>query len=394
MRRVVSEPGRHRRQGIANVGDRQQPSRREVLGATVLAPVAGAACGLFPGSAAAAPRYTTVADWERAFLGITSDPWLPLSTSGNSDDYYNLAYGVDGYSAMFQATGKTAYLDKALGYIFNVIDDARPGTAFANSAWRDSYLGWWAVAFNEQWSKGESYLWRYVTRLLRIMKARPGLLAIARYRDAYNRILAFSGQHIFDKWYNRQGKLFPLSHIYRVNTHMSAHWAYIGLDLALLTGNVTRRQRCWLVFNNINHGPVPYYGSSLRQQLIAHPVVSGGVFWNWTWGQFGTPGSDVSHAGNVVSYIVEGVECGYEWTRDDINKLIITLNGAVWPASRTTLAQYIDGSGVGNGWLSDGWIKLGRFSGTLQDRFANHGVGRTHQFFGNGALNAAVLGRV
>ena len=50
----------------------------------------------------------------------------------------------------------------------------------------DIRCDWWAVAFNEQWSKGESYLWRYVTRLLRIMKARPSLLAIARYRDAWD----------------------------------------------------------------------------------------------------------------------------------------------------------------------------------------------------------------
>jgi hypothetical protein len=52
----------------------------------------------------------------------------------------------------------------------------------------------------------------------------------------------------------------------------------------------------------------------------------------------------------------------------------------------------VDGSGTGTGWFNDGLIKLGRYDANLQRRFETHTVGLNTQYYGNGALNASILG--
>ena len=54
-------------------------------------------------------------------------------------------------------------------------------------------------------------------------------------------------------------------------------------------------------------------------------------------------------------------------------------------------AGFVDGSGKGNGWFNDGFMKLGRYDIEIQKRLETHQVGRGVQFYGNGALNASRL---
>ena len=128
----------------------------------------------------------------------------------------------------------------------------------------------------------------------------------------------------------------------------------------------------------------------MRSQLIAHPTVSGGLFWNPSWGSFSRPGTDTAHGNGVVSYIVEATELGAEWTRTDCSKLATTLMGAILKGGSTT-ATYIDASGSG-GWINDGWCKLGRYNTTLQKRLETYERAQTCQLWGNCALNARLLG--
>ena len=52
---------------------------------------------------------------------------LDRSRTGDSYSYYDMAYGVGGYVAMFEATGDEGYLDEALGRLIdNAISDATP----------------------------------------------------------------------------------------------------------------------------------------------------------------------------------------------------------------------------------------------------------------------------
>jgi hypothetical protein len=342
----------------------------------------------------------SVAEWEMLFRDIWQqehrNEYLPLSNSGNSWNYYDLAYGIDGLTAMFEATGKTQYLDRALLYIDNMIADAKPSSSLPKSQFKDTYLGW--PAFDHptdpsirggEYPLFESYCWRYVAKLLRVMRQMPNVYNNSYYQQKYKTILAFTEKHIFEKWYER-----GTDNLYRSRTHMTSHWCMITLELYLITETTTRKARYWKVFDNINNH-LPNYPSSLRGQLRPHPKDSRAYFWNDEWGKYNTPGQDVAHGNAVVTFIIEAHKQGYEWERTDINALSRLFTDILWirNGSQNKYAEYLDGSGRGTGWFSDGFIKLGRYNRTIQRRLETHDVGRTIQFYGNGALNAKLLGQ-
>ncbi len=345
-------------------------------------------------TATAAAPLRTVAAWEQLFLGRwnsehTAD-YLPRSNSLDSWQFYNLAYGIDANTAMYRATGKTQYLDRALLYVNNVVKNAKLSSSLSKSQFKDSYLGW-ASARSDTVGKEvplfESYCWRYVTRLLRVIRETPALYGNATYRAQYDKLLAFTEKNIFDKWYKRS----PNSYIYRSNTHMASHWAFISMDLSRMTTDAARKATYLTVFNNINRN-LPNSTSSMRQQLRAGFTSTSTYFWNSVWGSTARPGQDVAHANGMMAYIVEAHDAGMEWTDDDIRKFTATFNSVIWP-SATRYADYVDGSGTGNGWFNDGLMKLGRYDANVQRRLEAHGVGKNITFYGNGALNAKLLGQ-
>jgi hypothetical protein len=63
-----------------------------------------------------------------------------------------------------------------------------------------------------------------------------------------------------------------------------------------------------------------------------------------------------------------------------------TLTAAVLPN-----AANVDGSGVGTGWLADGFVKLGRYSVAVQQRLEQHAVRGQAQFMASMAVNARRL---
>ncbi|MFL5343720.1 MAG: hypothetical protein ACJ8AT_02955 [Hyalangium sp.] len=340
----------------------------------------------------------SVEAWEQLFL----DRWdaehdayfLPESSSGDSAQLYNLAYGIDGNTAMYRATGNLQYLDRALLYTTLAIDTARDSWSLPRSQFQDTYRGWASedpATLGQEVALNESYCWRYVTRLLRVIRETPALYDDPHYRKPYLQLLEFSEKDIFEKWFVRG----PNSYIYRENTHMASHWAAIALNLALMTADETRRARYLEVFQNINES-LPNHDSSLRRQLSAPAAHAQTLFWNDAWGSSSRPGQDVSHGNGVVAFIVEahdvsGVkDLNQEWTDEDVRALAQTLDTVIWPAAGQ-YAEYVDGSGKGNGWFNDGFMKLGRYSVHLQRRLETHMVGRNTQFYGNAALNVWLL---
>ncbi len=369
-------------------------SRRQVLQSVAAAAGTAAVAAMRPATADAAPALRSVAAWESMFLRIWdrdhANLYLPKSISADSRTYYDLAYGLDAAAAMFQATGNPAYLDRGLLYVENIIASARQSSSFSRSRFKDSYLGWVCQQAGSYYGQEvvlyEIYFWRYVTRLLRLMQANPAVWADAGYFQRFQTILAFTEANIFDKWYARGPKWY----VYREVTHITAHFGYIALDLALMTADAGRRSRCLAVFDNINHALPNRQRCSLRSQVIAHPSVSGALFWNPSWGSFAQPGSDTAHANGVVSFIVEAQELGAEWTLTDIGGLIATLDRVILKGGNTT-ATYLNGSGS-DGWINDGWVKLGRYSVALQQRLETYKRAQNCQLWGNCALNAKLLG--
>ncbi|WP_223637876.1 hypothetical protein [Corallococcus sp. EGB] len=344
-------------------------------------------------TARAATGLRTVVDWETLFLSRWNaehtSSFLPMSNSLDSWQFYDLSYGIDGNTAMYRATGKTQYMDRALLYVNNMVNHARVSSSLPRSQFKDSYLGWASArsdTLGQEVPLFESYCWRYVTRMLRTIRETPALYNDNAYRAEYNKLLAFTEKNMFEKWYTRS----PNSYIYRVNTHMASHWAYIAMDLSIMTTDATKRVQYLTVFNNINHGMPNNDNGSLRGQLIPSPVDPRAYFWAAEWGSTSRPGQDVAHGNGVLSYIVEAHDAGMEWTDEDMRKFVATLNNVIWP-SATRFANYVDGTGSGTGWFNDGLMKLGRYDAAVQQRLESHPVGNNTQFYGNGALNAMLL---
>lgn len=178
---------------------------------------------------------------------------------------------------------------------------------------------------------------------------------------------------------------------------MASHWAYISSNLWLLTSDSARKAKYKQVFDNINY-KLPNFKNtngtpaSLHGQMKPHPTVgSGAYFFQDQWGVAARPGSDQTHGGNTIAYIVDANQTGIGgWTQTDIDKLIVTLDDVLWKTP-TTYAYYLDGSGKGSGWWNEGWVKLGRYCPSLQKQMETHAVGRGIQLYANGALNMKII---
>lgn len=341
----------------------------------------------------------SVAEWETRFLSVWNsehthayDGW---SKGNNSSWYYFLAYAIDGNTAMYEATCKNRYLDRALYYINNVVADARVSATIPTSQYQDSFKGW--AAFDppdidgEEVPLYESYMWRYVTRLLRIIRQEPVLYNNPTYRSRYDALLHFTETHIFEKWYTRDPE-----HLYRSRTHLASHWAYIALDLWLITENNDSKAIYREVFTKINTDLSPYYDSSLRDQIIPNPQDDTAYFWDAVWESYELPGQDVSHGNGVLAYMIEAHDQGVYWTDADITGLKNLLVKVLWNGSYTepAFSAYLDGSDHEEGdFQSDGFMKLGRYDADIQRIYEQYTGQESYltQFYGNGALNARRL---
>jgi hypothetical protein len=176
--------------------------------------------------------------------------YLQKSVSRDSWQFYNMAYAIDGNTAMYRATGRLQYLDRALLYVDNLVTTSGDSRSFPGSQFRDAYKGWISQhpeTRGQEVALNESYCWRYVTRLLRVIRETPDLYNNEHYREQYERLLEFSERNIFEKWFERGATRY----LYRENTHMAAHWASIAMNLSLMTTDATRKARYQEVFTNI-----------------------------------------------------------------------------------------------------------------------------------------------
>ena len=111
--------------------------------------------------------------------------------SNDSWQFYNLAYSLDANTAMFQASGNTKYLDRALYYINNIMQSSVESSNLSRSQYKDNFLGWANHTAPSLGNDGkeyplfESYCWRYVTHLLYVIHRSPSLLSKEVYQKQY-----------------------------------------------------------------------------------------------------------------------------------------------------------------------------------------------------------------
>lgn len=244
-----------------------------------------------------------------------------------------------------------------------------------------------------------------VTTLLRTMHAHPDLLARADYQARYDALLTFS-RELWDGWSS-----VGLGVFYRSRTHMASHWARIGMDLFLITGETKYR----VVFDNVSHGVMFARPSNLREQLKMNPDHPTAYVWSDVWGD--TPAEsiqDTSHAGAVVSFIHEATLAGMYWSQGDIDALADTLMLVIWePALQGAYHQNVDGTEPTTGTFTEPyglpgklggrmheWLHLGRHRPDIQKRIETEYIDPARrnihsygvQIYGIGGLNARTIG--
>jgi hypothetical protein len=87
--------------------------------------------------------------------------------------------------------------------------------------------------------------------------------------------------------------------------------------------------------------------------------------------------------------VVESAGLGGSWTATDMERFVALFNTVLGPKGNS-FPEFIDGTGSDNGWISDGFVKLGRFSPPLQQKLEQYPV-VNDQFVANMALNAKIL---
>lgn len=357
----------------------------------------------FPGDtsqldAGPSPVTAGVEMWRKRFDDVAAEEdrtiYDPASRSSDSWDHYNLAFGLDGFVAMYRASSDRRYLEVALRYAENLVASARPSSELGPEAVGDGYRGWTSARIDVSGTEVplfESFVWRYVVGMLRVIRSDASLWRDVDLRARYERILAFAEHDVVEKWTSRSP-----DNIYRENTHMTSHWASIALDLSLLTTSQERRQDYLAIVHSVDRD-LPNRTSSLREQFVPHPDDGRAWFWNDVWGSSARPGQDVAHGNGVIAYLVTAHELGSEWTTRDLAGMRVLLREKIWRPDGT-YAYYVSGEDAeGNGWISDGFMKLGRFDPRIQSRLETYtgatpdNRGGEVQFLGNGALNARFL---
>ena len=98
--------------------------------------------------------------------------------------------------------------------------------------------------------------------------------------------------------------------------------------------------------------------------------------------------------------MIEAHDQGVYWSAADIEGLKNLLTKVLWNGSLVdpTFSGYFDGSAPGKGFfVSDGFVKLGRYDADIQRIFENYRGQEIEesyltQYYGNAALNARLLG--
>lgn len=338
--------------------------------------------------AGAAPNVRTARQWESTFKADEPAAYRTLmskAATADSSKIYESGYYWQGYVSMYGATGNPRYLSRMAATVNKWISVAKASSNLPGS-YGGGRRGWVNknsayAARNNEYPLLESYGWRFVARMLYHMKSEPSLAG------TYRRIRTFTENNIWRKWYER-----GTGNLYRSNAHMASHWAVIGMHLTKTATSVSFRRQTRAVSHNIMHEGMPNYGGrSIKSQLRANPANSSAYFWNYNWGSYGRPGSDVNHGEAVVTAAVYAHNLGWKtWDRARMTRFKVLLGRVIWPNGGAGRG-YVDGSGTGNGWI-DGYAVLGRFDPALQKRL--QGASRASfsiWFSGNMALNARKL---
>jgi len=302
-------------------------------------------------------------DWSTYFY-----PW---ANSYNSYYYYFERHPLLAFRDLWLATGDTTYLDLALQLPETMIAHARLSSSMSTSQYKDGYYGWLSVGDgNLEAVLRETCGWVGVTSVLRKMRA-AGIHTSPTWSARYDAILAFTEEHIWEKWWTR-----GVNNIYRYNNNMTSHWGAICADLSVITARGSTQAA---VYQTIAHAIISAgipatpnnwgYGTSLINEMYAHPLDAAAWAWTFDWNKSGVA-MDHGHGNHTAQALITGYEVGgLGVTEAHLVKLAKTVL-ANWNESTTSPAYTlnVDGSGGYNANINQifDFVALGAYHEPLQ----------------------------
>lgn len=397
------------------------------------------ACG------ADAQRTRTLSDWKAlyderySFRGNFEERgWLDAyNVSRDNGDIYPMAYILYGELLMWQSTGEDIYIQRFISFYQGLFNRARPASIIGlggNGAdnfqyFNDEYLSWVDYpqttdlrdsdrtpqnftganlgvshfqASNpngyQQFSLDEGFGLRIVAEAVRIMYQSPLWRSQGTNQSNYEELLNFMVAHVWDKWQARAG-----DHLFRERTHMASHWASIGMDLYVITG----QEKYFTVFdrwftnmgawNNEPEDPdFPDYGFA-NGQIRIH--TDGGYVWSGVWGDQ-TGVNDVGHANAEVATAIKSVQLGFDYfSQADLNGFKLAYDRTRKNDTRTW--WLIDGSSGGrsdhfvvNAFDANGWHLLAPYYEDILEDIENASyIGSVYRnrLHASGAFASAII---
>ncbi len=339
----------------------------------------------------AAPATWTVAAWQSRFNSTYSDELGASRAKASGSDpvqFYGLTVH-DAAATMYQVTGQASFITDALDIAERMIASA----TVVHGEYQDDGLGWTTktteicAVTGVECPGGESLVWRYVTKTLRVIAQTPALYNDPAIRARYTAIKDFSEVHIFQKWWRRTGPsrwdTGDHANVYRSTHHnLASLWGFIAFDLWTLPDC----DRAWK--------PTYLEVWQTVATRVREVVRTSGVPMNVNY-------SITSAATQVIAAMVEQYEvqgAGGFWTDDEVAVQVHQFTHVIWSGSR--LASNVDGTGsldVSGQDIAPGYARLGQWDPELQfvlEQFAGDipPNWQLSAYFAAGALNAKRLG--
>jgi hypothetical protein len=283
------------------------------------------------------------------------------SLSGDGYDYYYLSYDLDGILSGAEKTEDEVLLQKALGYIDNMLSTAKDLNG-------DGYREWPPMDSNNRPQQLQMY-----QSIAPIARAAAVIVNSPTFQDKYRataqRYIQFVDDHVIQYWYK---KVYNSS---KVPCPGGAVWddkcSLVGIVLASLyraTGDSLYEELATQTGQAFQNRLEPYQTGSIWDNGII-PLGYGG-------NQEGVP--DTSHANREAMMTVFMHEVGIVFTRADVERLANTLTDIIWDGSVESplFANYINGSNQPyrsytdpgrNGYIYFGWALLGKYSPRAQE---------------------------
>jgi hypothetical protein len=328
--------------------------------------------------------------WQSRFNSVYVNELPTAQAKASSDDpvqFYELTVH-DAAATMYQVTGQARFITDALDIAERMMASAR----VIHGEYTDDFLGWTTkttdicVRAGVECPGGESFVWRYVTKTLRVIAQTPALYDDPAIRARYTAVKDFAEVHIFQKWWGRTKQIWDTGdrpNVYRSTHHnLASPWGLIAFDLWTLP--------------DCDPGWKPTY-LEVWQHIatnVREVVQTSGVPMDVNYSP--TYAACLVVGAMAEQYEVQGA--GGFWTDEVMAVQIQQFAHVIWTG--LGLASNVDGTGadaVSGQDIAQGYAKLGQWDPELQyvlERFATNMPPnwQLSAYFAAGALNAKRLG--